>query len=79
MPRAKLFWNGRSQAVRLPKGFRFRGDEVEIRKEGRKVVLEPLKRRGWPKGYWQSWGKVPDDFRALEPLPSPPSKMNLDV
>ena len=32
--RAKLFMNGRSQAVRLPKEFRFRGDEISIRKEG---------------------------------------------
>jgi antitoxin VapB len=32
MPRtAKLFWNGRSQAVRLPAEFRFEGDEVEVR------------------------------------------------
>jgi hypothetical protein len=34
------------------------------------VILEPLKRRTWPKGYWKSWGKVPDDFEAPEPLPS---------
>jgi antitoxin VapB len=41
---AKLFMNGRSQAVRLPKEFRFEGDEVRIRKtaEGA-VILEPLK------------------------------------
>jgi antitoxin VapB len=37
--RAKLFRNGRSQAVRLPKGFRFEGDEVEIRREGDAVIL----------------------------------------
>jgi antitoxin VapB len=36
---AKLFRNGRSQAVRLPKDFRFEGDEVAIRREGRRVVL----------------------------------------
>ena len=38
--RAKLFWNGRSQAVRLPKEFRFDGDEVEIvREKTRNVVI----------------------------------------
>lgn len=31
MGTAKLFWSGRSQAVRLPKDFRFSGDEVRIR------------------------------------------------
>lgn len=42
MPTAKLFWTGRSQAVRLPKEFRFEGDAVRIRREGKAVVLEPL-------------------------------------
>jgi antitoxin VapB len=40
--RAKLFQNGRSQAVRLPKEFRFTGTEVCIRKTGHGVVLEPI-------------------------------------
>ena len=51
--RAKLFPNGRSQAVRLPRQFRFDGTEVAIRKEGHAVVLEPVAKRKWPAGYWQ--------------------------
>ena len=39
---AKIFMTGRSQAVRLPKEFRFESDEVRIRKEGDAVILEPL-------------------------------------
>jgi antitoxin VapB len=39
---AKLFTHGRSQAVRLPKEFRFEGREVRIRKIGDRVILEPL-------------------------------------
>ena len=39
---AKLFWSGRSQAVRLPKEFRMNGKEVRIRKQGASVVLEPV-------------------------------------
>jgi antitoxin VapB len=74
---AKLFRNGRSQAVRLPKEFRFEGDEVEIRREGRRVVLEPFKRRSWPKGYWKSWRKVPSDFEA--PVPLPPGERPIDL
>ena len=39
---AKLFRNGRSQAVRLPREFRFEGDEVRIRQVGVGVLLEPV-------------------------------------
>lgn len=39
---AKLFWTGRSQAVRLPREFRFEGDEVRIRRHGSAVILEPV-------------------------------------
>ena len=42
MQTAKLFWSGRSQAVRLPKEFRFEGDKVRIRRHGNKVILEPI-------------------------------------
>jgi antitoxin VapB len=40
--RAKLFMNGRSQAVRLPKEFRFEGKDVRIRRHGDGVLLEPV-------------------------------------
>jgi antitoxin VapB len=39
---AKLFWNGRSQAVRLPKEFRFEGDRVRVTRMGAGVLLEPV-------------------------------------
>lgn len=39
---AKLFWNGRSQAVRLPKEFRFEGDQVRVSRMGAGVLLEPV-------------------------------------
>jgi antitoxin VapB len=42
MKTAKIFWSGRSQAVRLPKSFRFEGEEVRIRRHGNAVILEPL-------------------------------------
>jgi antitoxin VapB len=43
--RAKLFLNGRSQAVRLPREFRFEGTEVTVRPMGRGVLLEPVQSR----------------------------------
>jgi antitoxin VapB len=41
MKTAKLFQNGQSQAVRLPKEFRFEGEEVFIKRSGNTVVLIP--------------------------------------
>ena len=51
--RAKVFWTGRSQAVRLPKEFRFSGDEVTVRREGNAIVLEPVDE--WPEGWVESF------------------------
>lgn len=41
MQQAKLFQNGQSQAVRLPKDFRFEGNSVAIKRVGKAVVLLP--------------------------------------
>jgi antitoxin VapB len=43
--KAKLFMHGRSQAVRLPKEFRFEGSEVQVSKVGDKVILAPMKKQ----------------------------------
>jgi antitoxin VapB len=53
---ARIFINGRSQAVRLPKEFRFDGDDVFIKKIGKLVVLIP---RDDP---WASFEKSLDQF-----------------
>ncbi|KAE9530370.1 antitoxin [Testudinibacter aquarius] len=42
MTTAKLFWSGNSQALRLPKAFRFHGDKVSIKRKGNQVILEPI-------------------------------------
>ncbi|WP_061223219.1 type II toxin-antitoxin system antitoxin VapB [Leptospira weilii] len=42
MNRAKIFKNGDSQAIRLPKDYRFKGKEVYIRKDGDNVILTPI-------------------------------------
>ena len=72
---AKLFWSGRSQAVRLPKEFRMEGTEVRIRRHGAAVVLEPIA------ADWE-WldaiaGAFSEDFlaegRAQPALPSRPA------
>ncbi len=47
METAKLFVNGRSQAVRLPKAFRFEGKEVYIKRVAEGVLLIPKDRSLW--------------------------------
>jgi len=59
---AKLFQNGRSQAVRLPKEFRFEGDRVRIRRVGHGVLLEPVAADA------VQWFEALDQFKA-EPFP----------
>ncbi|HEV7599424.1 MAG TPA: AbrB/MazE/SpoVT family DNA-binding domain-containing protein [Bradyrhizobium sp.] len=49
---AKLFTHGRSQAVRLPKEFRFEGNEVRVTKIGDKVILEPLQKQPFDAEAW---------------------------
>jgi len=57
---AKIFWSGRSQAVRLPKEFRFQTEEVRIRRHGNAVILEPISTDwGWLDALV---GKLDDDF-----------------
>ena len=58
--RAKVFWSGRSQAVRLPKELRFKGDTVLVRREGDAVILEPAD--DWPEGYVESFSGIPPSF-----------------
>jgi len=42
---ARLFRNGRNQALRIPREFELPGDEVIIHKEGDRLILEPVKTR----------------------------------
>lgn len=70
--RAKLFQSGGSQAVRLPKEYRFEGqEEVVIYREGEKVILEPA-RRQWSQEFLQLAGSAPDFPYPEEPPPAEP-------
>ena len=62
MMTAKLFENGRSQAVRLPKEYRFNGDEVAINKVGDIVILMP-KENKWS-AFLNSLELFSDDFMS---------------
>lgn len=54
MDTAKLFENGRSQAVRLPKAFRFEGQEVLVKRVGNGVLLLPPTLEG-QREFWRRW------------------------
>ena len=58
MQQAKLFQNGQSQAVRLPKDFRFEGDSVAIKRVGKAVVLLP---------HNEPWDTLFDSLSAFSP------------
>ena len=62
---AKLFTNGSSQAVRLPKEFRFTGNEVYAQKIGESVILVP-KSKAWETFIEGINGFTEDYFYALE-------------
>lgn len=71
---AKLFKNGGSQAVRLPRGYRFEGqDEVVLSRDGRRVILEPC-RPAWTAAFLDLAGAAndfpyPSDLRHVDPGP----------
>ena len=58
--KARVFWTGRSQAVSLPKEFRFNTETVLVRRKGHTIVLEPASEL--PEGWVESFTGVPDDF-----------------
>ena len=68
MQKAKLFQNGQSQAVRLPKEYRFSGSEVHIKRVGNAVVLLPID------GFWEpmlsALDMFSDDFMETRQQPA---------
>ncbi|CAN5729307.1 hypothetical protein BH11VER1_BH11VER1_27450 [soil metagenome] len=74
MKTAKVFQHGGSQAVRIPRAFRFEGSEVQIEKHGNEVVLKPLtqsKFRTFREIARHLAEKFPDAANFPEPPPRP--------
>lgn len=67
MKTAKIFQNGQSQAVRLPKEFRFKDDHVYVKKSGNVVILIPAK-DSW-ESLFDSLDKFSDDFMTERKQP----------
>jgi antitoxin VapB len=75
MQTAKIFINGRSQAVRLPKEFRFSGNDVFIKKFGKMVILIP-KDDPWS-SFVNSLGQFTDDYMEVRNQPAQDSREGL--
>lgn len=69
---ARLFRNGRNQALRIPREFEIEGDEVLITRDGDRLVLEPIKKPSGLAALLASWDALdqsfPDVDRGLQPL-----------
>ena len=76
MQTAKIFKNGQSQAVRLPKEFRFNGKEVYIKKIGNMVLLIPQD-QAWDSFVEGLYSLSPDCFSELRV--QPPLEMREDI
>jgi antitoxin VapB len=72
MTRARIFKSGNSQAVRLPKQFRFRVREVEILRRGEEVILREPQRS--LVAAFDALAGMPDDFMAGGRKDTPPQK-----
>ena len=62
--KAKIFNNGNSQAVRLPKEFRFEGKEVIVRKVANGVLLMPQNKNIW-KNWFDNLDEFSEDFTKI--------------
>lgn len=69
--KASLFRNGRSQAVRIPKEFELPGTEVEMHREGERLVIEPVRRSSLIE-YLRNKEPLDEEFPIIErSLPRP--------
>jgi virulence-associated protein VagC len=68
----RVFRSGNSYAVRLPKPIYSGGEgAVYVTKlAGGELLIAPKSKRRWPRGFWSSFGTLPDDFEA-PPRPAP--------
>jgi len=72
MSKARIFKSGNSQAVRLPKQFRFQVDEVELFRRGDEIVLREPKRNLGP--VFAALAALPNDFMSGGRRDEPPQK-----
>ena len=67
----RLFKNGRNQAIRIPRDLELPGREALLRREGRRLILEPIARPSLL-GVLATLKPLDEDFPPIEPLPAEP-------
>lgn len=69
----RLFRNGRNQAVRIPVEFELPGDEAIVYRDGERLVIEPVRKRGLV-ALLKSMKPLDEEFPEIEdPVPAPES------
>jgi antitoxin VapB len=73
----RVFRNGRSQAIRIPKEFELSTDEAVIRKEGDRLVIEPASRRTLREllAEWSAMEPIEEDFGPIDDPPPEPFEL----
>ena len=77
LPTAKVFTTGRSQAVRLPKAFRFDTAEVTIERQGDALVLRPKVQS--KEEWWDEMEKILASFEGMEPIERDRGELTVDI
>ncbi len=68
---ASLFRNGRNQAVRIPREFEFEGTEVTLRKEGTRLIIDPVKTKPTLLELLATFEPIEEEFPEIQDLPLP--------
>lgn len=67
-----LFRNGRNQAIRIPREFELQGTEAIIRKDGERLIIEPVPPRNGLLALLTCWEPLPEEFPEIaDPPPAP--------
>ena len=66
----RLFRNGRNQAVRIPREFEFEGNEAIIRKDGDRLILEPVSAKNRLIELLKTLEPIQEDFPKIDDLPA---------
>ena len=69
--RVRLFRNNRNQAIRIPVDFELPGSEAIIRRDGDRLVIEPVRRKGLA-ALLDSWAPMAEEFLEIADLPPAP-------
>lgn len=69
--RVKLFQNGRNQAVRIPREFELPGEDALMRKDGQRLIIEPIASRSLV-ALLKTLSPIDDDLAPITELPTKP-------